>query len=64
MVFSVYIESKSKAVKSSQPTIMDIHGQWDDVATQISVVLENDGAIPKDIVPFDAASDVPMDDQK
>nr|WAM46971.1 protein timeless 2 [Chrysoperla nipponensis] len=57
-------KSKSKAVKSSQPTIMDIHGQWDDVATQISVVLENDGAIPKDIVPFDAASDVPIDDQK
>jgi hypothetical protein len=37
---------------------------WDEVGPQISAVLQNDGNIPSDVVPFDAASDRNMDEQK
>jgi hypothetical protein len=37
---------------------------WDEVGPQISAVLQNDGNIPSDVVPFDAASDRDMDEQK
>jgi hypothetical protein len=37
---------------------------WDEVGPQISAVLQNDGNIPTDVVPFDAASDRDVDEQK
>jgi hypothetical protein len=37
---------------------------WDEVGPQISAVLQNDGNIPSDVVPFDAASDRDVDEQK
>ncbi|XP_069688768.1 protein timeless homolog [Periplaneta americana] len=37
---------------------------WDEVGPQLSAVLQNDGTIPTDIVPFDAASEKSMDEQK
>jgi hypothetical protein len=37
---------------------------WDEVGPQISAVLQNDGNIPSDMVPFDATSDRDVDEQK
>ncbi|PNF20164.1 hypothetical protein B7P43_G00605, partial [Cryptotermes secundus] len=37
---------------------------WDELGPQISAVFQNDANIPSDIVPFDAASDKDMDEQK
>jgi hypothetical protein len=37
---------------------------WDEVGPQISAVLQNDGNVSSDVVPFDAASDRDMDEQK
>jgi hypothetical protein len=44
--------------------IQSLEELWDEVGPQISAVLQNDGVIPNDIVPFDAASDRDMDEQK
>jgi hypothetical protein len=37
---------------------------WDEVGPQISTVLQNNWNIPTDVIPFDAASDRNMDEQK
>jgi hypothetical protein len=37
---------------------------WDEVGPQISTVLQNNSNIPTDVIPFDAASDRNMDEQK
>jgi hypothetical protein len=37
---------------------------WDEVGPQISTVLQNSWNIPTDVIPFDAASDRNMDEQK
>jgi hypothetical protein len=37
---------------------------WDEVGPKISAVLQNDGNVPSDVIPFDAASDRDMDEQK
>lgn len=43
----------------------DLEGRWDEMAPQLSVILEGGGAeIPYGVVPFDATSEVPIDDQK
>lgn len=47
----------------SNPEI-ELEQQWDEVSPQLSAVLEGTVDIPTDVVPFDAGSDVPIDDQK
>lgn len=37
---------------------------FDEIAGEISATLLQEPALPDDIIPFDAASDLPMDDQK
>lgn len=43
---------------------LDLDRKWDEASQQLSVVLESGGDFLTDIVPFDAASDVPIDEQK
>lgn len=43
---------------------IDVEGLWDETSGQLSAVLERGANIPIDVVPFDAASDVPIDEQK
>merc|ERR1719354_1439892 len=38
--------------------------QWDAVSPNISALLQGRGTIPLDVVPFDATSDVSIEDQK
>ncbi|KAJ8982321.1 hypothetical protein NQ317_006666 [Molorchus minor] len=42
----------------------NLEGRWDEVAPQLSIVLEGGTDFLTDVVPFDAASEVPIDDQK
>lgn len=42
----------------------ELDRKWDEASQQLSVVLEGGGEFLTDIVPFDAASDIPIDDQK
>lgn len=37
---------------------------WDQIGPELSAVLQGATEIPTDIVPFDAASDRPIDEQK
>ncbi|KAK9703341.1 hypothetical protein QE152_g29405 [Popillia japonica] len=49
------------AAKTSES---DLANRWDEVGPQLSVVLDGRAEIPDDLVPFDATSDVPIDEQK
>ncbi|XP_018327682.1 protein timeless homolog [Agrilus planipennis] len=42
----------------------NLESLWEEVSSQLSAVLENPSQIPSDIVPFDASSDTPIDEQK
>lgn len=52
-------------VPKGQPEVRELQldSMWDEASPQISTVLQNTTEFPKD-APFDAASDVPIDDQK
>lgn len=43
---------------------VNLEAVWDQVGPQLSIVLQSLDGIPSDIVPFDAASDLDMDQQK
>nr|XP_022919507.1 protein timeless homolog [Onthophagus taurus] len=57
-------KSKSAMSEGNLPVKPDLNALWDEASPQLSVVLEGGLGIPKDIVPFDAASDAPIDEQK
>lgn len=57
-------QKKGRSAVASQPRELDLDGMWDEVSPQISSVLENNKDISCDVPPFDAASDIPIDDQK
>lgn len=52
--------------QKGQPEVRELQldSMWDEASPQISTVLQNTTEFPNDIVPFDAASDIPIDDQK
>lgn len=55
------------AAKADESTAAEsnFEARWDgDAGPQLSAVLEGSLQIPNDIVPFDAGSDVPIDEQK
>ncbi|XP_076673029.1 circadian regulator timeout isoform X1 [Andrena cerasifolii] len=54
--------SKKKTVQKEQPPPRSLEERWDDISPQLSAVMR-EGTIPE-VVPFDATSDVPIDDQK
>lgn len=43
---------------------LNLEGQWDEVAPQLSTILEGNTEVDSNAVPFDPASDVPIDEQK
>ncbi|KAJ8921929.1 hypothetical protein NQ315_008563 [Exocentrus adspersus] len=43
---------------------LNLEGRWDEASPQLSIVLEGGAEFATDVVPFDAASEVPIDDQK
>ncbi|KAJ3665888.1 hypothetical protein Zmor_001353 [Zophobas morio] len=62
-------KKKRKKKKATQDAVVaqpdvNLDSQWDGVAPQLSTVLEGNIDFPTDVVPFDAASDVPIDEQK
>ncbi|XP_066149968.1 protein timeless homolog isoform X2 [Euwallacea fornicatus] len=70
---TVMVQSKGKKRKKNpkkvqkivaQPQELDLESMWDEASPQISTVLQDVREFPNDIAPFDAASDVPIDDQK
>ncbi|KAH1021930.1 hypothetical protein HUJ04_011414, partial [Dendroctonus ponderosae] len=58
--------SKKGKSQKSQPaaTELNLDEMWDEVSPQLSTVLDSNLELASDITPFDAASDVPIDDQK
>ncbi|XP_060524214.1 protein timeless homolog isoform X2 [Cylas formicarius] len=62
-------KAKNKTKKQIKPNQrvaeeLNLDGKWDEVGPQLSCVLETVTEFPTDVVPFDAASDTPIDDQK
>uniref|UniRef100_A0AAR5P976 Timeless N-terminal domain-containing protein n=1 Tax=Dendroctonus ponderosae TaxID=77166 RepID=A0AAR5P976_DENPD len=59
-------KKRSKKAQKSQPaaTELNLDEMWDEVSPQLSTVLDSNLELASDITPFDAASDVPIDDQK
>ncbi|KAK9294394.1 hypothetical protein QLX08_010973 [Tetragonisca angustula] len=53
---------KKAAQKVPQPPARSLEERWDEISPQLSIVMQ-EGTIPQ-VVPFDAASAVPIDDQK
>lgn len=68
----VVVQKKAKMKrKKSKPTTgaatvpqINLESKWDEAGPQLSTVLEGTADIPTDVVPFDATSDVPIDEQK
>ncbi|KAK9879047.1 hypothetical protein WA026_003863 [Henosepilachna vigintioctopunctata] len=68
---SVIVQQASKSRKKKKnvaPTSVtqgkNLEQQWDEASQQLSIVLETNSVMPTDIVPFDATSEVPIDEQK
>ncbi|EEZ99220.1 protein timeless homolog isoform X1 [Tribolium castaneum] len=63
------LKKKGRKKKASQddgvpqPDV-NLERRWDEAAPQLSTVLEGNADFSTDVVPFDAASDVPIDEQK
>lgn len=46
-------------------TADEIEQKWQDMASDLSATLQGHGGeIPESVVPFDAASEIPVDEQK
>lgn len=46
-------------------TAEEIEQKWQDLASDLSALLQGHGGeIPESVVPFDAASEIPVDEQK
>ncbi|KOX75011.1 Protein timeless like protein [Melipona quadrifasciata] len=52
----------AESVQKVQPPARSLEERWDEISPQLSIVMQ-EGMIPQ-VVPFDAASIVPIDDQK
>ncbi|RZF49039.1 hypothetical protein LSTR_LSTR011401 [Laodelphax striatellus] len=55
---------KNSKSKSGAQQAANMEAIWDQVGPQLSAVLQSDAQIPTDVVPFDATSHVPIDEQK
>ncbi|CAH1127073.1 unnamed protein product [Ceutorhynchus assimilis] len=70
---AVVVQKKAKKRRRKQkkdqrqgPIVQELNldGMWDEASPQLSTVLEGNVDVSSDVAPFDAASDVPIDDQK
>lgn len=43
---------------------VNLEAEWDELAPQLSIVIEGSLEIASNVVPFDATSDIPIDEQK
>lgn len=43
---------------------VNLENEWDELAPQLSIVVEGSLETTTDVIPFDATSDVPIDEQK
>ena len=59
-----FVVEKAAGKKSTPMPTVDLEALWDEIGPQLSAVLQSQTEIPNDIVPFDAASDLDMDQQK
>jgi hypothetical protein len=62
LICNLYFIATQDAVVT-QPDV-NLESQWDEVSPQLSTVLQGNTDFSTDVVPFDAASDVPIDEQK
>ena len=57
--------SKPVAATSVNLSLEQIEHKWQDIASNLSSTLQgHEGHIPESVAPFDAASDIPVDEQK
>lgn len=57
--------TNSQETSTSEVTFsQQLDRNWDEASQQLSVILEGGGEFFTDVVPFDAASEVPIDDQR
>lgn len=43
---------------------INLENEWDEIASQLSIVIEGSLEMVTNVVPFDATSDVPIDQQR
>ncbi|KAG8264224.1 hypothetical protein J6590_017241 [Homalodisca vitripennis] len=56
--------TRKSTPKTSAATTQNLEAIWDQVGPELSAVLQGQAEIPSDLTPFDAASDLTMDQQK
>ena len=49
---------------SAGPTEQQLEDLWDDVSTDLSAIFQGRGDLPDDVTPFDAASEVDIQQQR
>ena len=57
----VLLDPKSQ---NSGPTPQELEDLWDTVSGELSAIFQGRGEIPDNVAPFDAASDVDVDQQR
>ena len=52
------------AAENSEPTKQELEDLWDEVSSELSAIFQGWSEIPTDVTPFDAASEVDVDEQR
>lgn len=55
---------KGKPAGPTAPTVEQLEDIWDEVGGDLSAIVQGRGEIPTDVTPFDAASEVDVDQQR
>ena len=52
------------APSTQEPSEQDLEDLWDEVSSELSAIFQGRSEIPTDVTPFDAASEVDVDEQR
>ena len=59
-----YFPSQTGAQRSEEPSEQQLEDVWQEVSSELSALLQGREEVPQDIAPFDAASEVDVDQQR
>ena len=60
----VHCVACAAAKKSKEPSEQQLEDMWQEVSSELSALLQGREEVPQDIAPFDAASEVDVDQQR
>ena len=50
--------------ETQEPSEQELEDLWDEVSSELSAIFQGRSEIPTDVTPFDAASEVDVDEQR